>query len=165
MHSHELVTALFKLTMATCIAIAMATTAWADVVTRGGEIYQANCAVCHAPDGNPDPESPVVQGLGVVPANFADTLFNSREGESEWKLVVTYGGAALAFDHAGLGQGVGDLGHCRQRQRGILCQLLGRAGAPLGQRHLRHHHDRVICQAIEPKHRISKPILLFLPFQ
>jgi mono/diheme cytochrome c family protein len=72
-------------------------TASADELARGQEIYQTNCAVCHAADGNPDPDSPIVQGLGVVPANFADTLFNSREGESEWKLVVTHGGAALAF--------------------------------------------------------------------
>jgi mono/diheme cytochrome c family protein len=69
----------------------------ADMSTRGGEVYQTHCAVCHGPQGQPDEDSPVIQGLGVVPANFSDTLFNSREGEGEWKLVVTHGGAALAF--------------------------------------------------------------------
>jgi mono/diheme cytochrome c family protein len=69
----------------------------ADDHSRGAEIFQANCAVCHGTNGEPDPDSELVKGLGVVPANFADALFNSREGETEWKLVVTHGGAALAF--------------------------------------------------------------------
>ncbi len=73
------------------------TAATADELARGAEIFQANCAVCHGSEGQPDPDSPLVQGLGVVPANFSDALFNSREGASEWKLVVTHGGAALAF--------------------------------------------------------------------
>jgi mono/diheme cytochrome c family protein len=69
----------------------------ADELERGADIFQVNCAVCHGAQGWPDPDSPVVQGLGVVPADFSDTLFNSREGASEWKLVVTHGGEALAF--------------------------------------------------------------------
>ena len=64
---------------------------------RGSEIFAVNCAMCHGPNGSPDPDSPLVEGLGVVPADFSDTLFNSREGEGEWKLVATYGGAALGF--------------------------------------------------------------------
>ena len=64
---------------------------------RGAEIFAANCATCHGPAGAPDPDSPLVKALGVVPADFSDTLFNSREGEGEWKLVATYGGAALGF--------------------------------------------------------------------
>ena len=95
MQSHFSILKLCCLVMACYVA--MASTAQANQIARGEEIYQVNCAVCHASDGNPDPDSPVVQGLGVVPANFADTLFNSREGASEWKLVVSNGGAALAF--------------------------------------------------------------------
>ena len=64
---------------------------------RGAELFAANCATCHGVNGWPDPDSPVVKGLGVVPADFSDTLFNSREGEGEWTLVVTHGGAALGF--------------------------------------------------------------------
>ena len=64
---------------------------------RGAEIFAANCATCHGPAGAPDPDSPLIRSLGVEPADFSDTLFNSREGESEWKLVATYGGASLAF--------------------------------------------------------------------
>jgi cytochrome c553 len=64
---------------------------------RGAEVFSANCATCHGPNGSPDPDSPLVKALGVVPADFTDTLFNSREGEGEWKLVATHGGAALGF--------------------------------------------------------------------
>lgn len=64
---------------------------------RGTEIFTTNCATCHGPDGSPDPDSPLVKSMGVVPADFSDTLFNSREGEGEWKLVATHGGAALGF--------------------------------------------------------------------
>lgn len=64
---------------------------------RGAEIFQANCAVCHGPEGQSDPDSPLVQSLGVEPANFADALFNSREPASDWQIVITSGGAALGF--------------------------------------------------------------------
>lgn len=69
----------------------------ADELARGAEIFQANCAVCHGPSGQPDPDSPLVQGLGVVPANFADALFNSREPAGDWKNVITHGGPVLGF--------------------------------------------------------------------
>jgi mono/diheme cytochrome c family protein len=68
----------------------------ADLV-RGEEIYRGNCATCHGPEGRPDPDSALVQGLGVVPANFSDPLFNSREPLSDWKIVVSHGGTALGF--------------------------------------------------------------------
>jgi mono/diheme cytochrome c family protein len=66
-------------------------------LARGAEIFAANCATCHGPAGGPDPDSALVQSLGVMPANFADALFNSREPASTWKMVVTYGGAEMGF--------------------------------------------------------------------
>lgn len=66
-------------------------------LARGADIFSTNCSTCHGPDGGPDPDSPLVQGLGVVPANFADALFNSREPASDWKIVITHGGPALGF--------------------------------------------------------------------
>ena len=69
----------------------------ADQLAQGRNIFQANCVTCHGPQGSPDPDSPLVQSLGVVPANFSDALFNSREPLSDWKTVVTYGGPALGF--------------------------------------------------------------------
>lgn len=47
----------------------------ADALARGAEIFAANCATCHGPAGGPDPDSPLVKSLGVVPANFADVGF------------------------------------------------------------------------------------------
>lgn len=73
------------------------TTVNADELARGEEIFQTNCAVCHGPNGSPDPDSQLVQGLGVMPANFSDALFNSREPAADWKMVITHGGGALAF--------------------------------------------------------------------
>lgn len=74
---------------------ASATTA--DQLARGQSIFAANCASCHGPAGKPDPDSLVVQALGITPADFADSLFNSREPVSAWKTVVTHGGPALGF--------------------------------------------------------------------
>lgn len=71
--------------------------ALANDYSRGAEVFQANCAACHGMQGQPDPDSPLVESLGVVPANFSDALFNSRESVTEWTLVATHGGPALAF--------------------------------------------------------------------
>ena len=69
----------------------------AQDLARGAEIFYANCAACHGSAGSPDSDSPLVQGLGVVPANFSDALFNSREPIGDWRIVVTHGGQALGF--------------------------------------------------------------------
>jgi mono/diheme cytochrome c family protein len=69
----------------------------ANDLARGAEIYAANCMTCHGPTGHPDPDSALVQALGIVPADFADALFNSREPASTWKLVITHGGPPVGF--------------------------------------------------------------------
>jgi len=74
-----------------------AATVVADDLAKGATIFSANCVSCHGPEGRPDPESPLVKSLGVVPANFSDKLFNSREPVSDWKTVVIHGGPALGF--------------------------------------------------------------------
>ena len=58
-------------------------------------LYATHCASCHGPGGDLDPDNPVVQGLGVEPANFTDPLFNSREPAVDWEMVVEHGGAVL----------------------------------------------------------------------
>lgn len=75
----------------------MVTTAYADDIARGEAVYSTHCVSCHGSVGQPDPESALVKALGVVPANFSDKLFNSREPVSAWKTVVTHGGSALGF--------------------------------------------------------------------
>ncbi len=69
----------------------------AEDLSRGQAVYAENCASCHGARGQPDPESVLIKALGVVPANFSDSLFNSREPVSDWKIVVTHGGPALGF--------------------------------------------------------------------
>ncbi|MBT8091582.1 MAG: cytochrome c [Gammaproteobacteria bacterium] len=63
----------------------------------GQAIYEQNCAVCHGTSGMPDADSPVVKGLGVLPANFSDPLFNSREPAGDWEMVIKYGGHAMGL--------------------------------------------------------------------
>ncbi len=63
----------------------------------GRVIYDRNCVTCHGQTGKPDPSSPIVKALGVVPADFTDPLFNSREPGDDWKMVIKYGGAALGL--------------------------------------------------------------------
>jgi cytochrome c553 len=60
-------------------------------------VYDSTCAVCHGANGSPDPDSPVVQGLGVTPADLSDPLFNSREPSADWEMVVKHGGHAMGL--------------------------------------------------------------------
>lgn len=78
--------------MAAHIAAAQA----ADI-DAGRNAYATNCAVCHGQNGKPDAESPVVKGLGVIPADLSDPLFNSREPAGDWEMVIKYGGHALGL--------------------------------------------------------------------
>ena len=66
-------------------------------LSAGQRIYAAQCAVCHGASGRPDPSSPVVKALGVMPADFSDPLFNSREPASDWEMVIKHGGHALGL--------------------------------------------------------------------
>lgn len=77
--------------------LAWAGSACAQDLERGRQVYERNCVACHGPAGKPDVHGPVVQALGVPPADFSDALFNSREPLSDWRLVATHGGPSLGF--------------------------------------------------------------------
>ena len=73
------------------------TAAKAGDIAAGRSVYETTCAVCHGQNGKPDPGSPVVSGLGVMPADFSDPLFNSREPVGDWEMVIKYGGHAMGL--------------------------------------------------------------------
>jgi len=62
-------------------------------------LFATHCASCHGAGGAPDLDGPVVQGLGVEPANFSDPLFNSREPAADWVLVIEHGGASVGLSN------------------------------------------------------------------
>lgn len=66
-------------------------------IEAGRRTFESVCATCHGASGRPDPESPVVQALGVEPADLSDPLFNSREPAGDWEMVVEHGGHALGL--------------------------------------------------------------------
>ena len=66
-------------------------------IEAGRAVFASTCATCHGPEGSPDPGSPLVKGLGVVPADLSDPLFNSREPAGDWEMVVRYGGDAMGL--------------------------------------------------------------------
>lgn len=80
---------------AACLAFLNAADA-ADI-ENGRQVYDTYCVSCHGAGGMLDPSSPVIQGLGVTPADFSDALFNSREPAADWQMVIKYGGHALGL--------------------------------------------------------------------
>ncbi len=66
-------------------------------LANGQQVFESTCAVCHGRTGSPDPDSPVVKGLGVLPADLSDPLFNSREPFGDWEMVVRHGGYAMGL--------------------------------------------------------------------
>ena len=88
--------------LACCLSLPAA--AAADL-EAGRRTFEALCATCHGVTGRPDPANPVVQGLGVEPADLSDALFNSREPANDWLIVVRHGGQALGLSEAMPAQG------------------------------------------------------------
>jgi cytochrome c len=87
-----IISIVFSLTIGSTISLVQA-----NENASAKEIYQNNCASCHGAGGKPDSDSPLFKELGVLPANFTDPLFSSREPSKDWFLVVKEGGAAKGF--------------------------------------------------------------------
>jgi mono/diheme cytochrome c family protein len=85
--------ALSGLLLGSCLAV----TAVAADLEEGKAVFDSTCAVCHGASGRPDPDNPVVKGLGVVPADLSDALFNSREPAGDWEMVIKHGGYAMGI--------------------------------------------------------------------
>ena len=87
----------FVLLAASGLGMAIATSAHAANIDNGRQIYDTYCTSCHGAGGQLDESSPVVQALGVIPADFSDPLFNSREPADDWVMVIKHGGHALGL--------------------------------------------------------------------
>lgn len=85
------------MTAAGLLCTALTHSAQAADIEAGRPIYDTYCVACHGVGGRLDESSPVIQGLGVIPADFSDPLFNSREPAGDWEMVIKYGGHALGL--------------------------------------------------------------------
>ena len=61
----------------------------------GREVYQSACASCHGSDGRATPS--VESGYPLVPPDFSDCNFSTREPAADWVGVGHDGGPARAF--------------------------------------------------------------------
>jgi mono/diheme cytochrome c family protein len=82
---------------ASALLLACAEAEAAPDLALGQRLFAQACASCHGASGRSDPTSPVVDALGVEPADLSDPLFNSREPALDWELVVRHGGRALGL--------------------------------------------------------------------
>lgn len=82
------------------LSVAFSAPAGSADLAAGKKIFEEICAACHGPAGRPDPSNPAVQALDPQPADLSDPLFNSREPEEDWNIVVTHGGPALGLSAA-----------------------------------------------------------------
>jgi hypothetical protein len=60
------------------------------------QVYEAACAACHGPDGRAGPA--VDADYPLVPPDFSDCRFASREPDTDWLAVSHDGGPARGFD-------------------------------------------------------------------
>jgi mono/diheme cytochrome c family protein len=79
------------------LSVAFALPAHAADLEAGKKTFEEVCAACHGTTGRPDPNNPTVAALDPQPADLSDPLFNSREPEADWNIVVTHGGPALGL--------------------------------------------------------------------
>jgi len=68
----------------------------AEPLPSGRDLYLNSCAACHGPDGTG--AQALIAGLPVVPPDFTESVFASREPAADWAGVVTYGGPLRGFD-------------------------------------------------------------------
>jgi hypothetical protein len=68
---------------------------FAQTARSGREVYEAACAACHGIDGRGGPA--VASDYPVVPPDFSDCSFSTREPSADWVAVGHRGGPVRAF--------------------------------------------------------------------
>ena len=68
----------------------------AEPTPSGRDLYLSSCANCHGTDGTGT--QALVVGLPIVPPDFTESVFASREPAADWAGVVTHGGPLRGFD-------------------------------------------------------------------
>jgi mono/diheme cytochrome c family protein len=79
------------------VCLPLASAVHAADIDNGQRVYDTYCTSCHGAGARLDESSPVVQALGVIPADFSDPLFNSREPAGDWEMVIEHGGHAMGL--------------------------------------------------------------------
>ncbi len=67
-----------------------------DGQPTGRDLFLRSCANCHGADGTG--AHALVVGLPILPPDFTESVFASREPSADWAGVVTYGGPLRGFD-------------------------------------------------------------------
>ena len=96
---------LIALIVASGLCLPLVSSVHAADIDNGRQVYDTYCTSCHGVSGRLDASSPVVQALDVVPADFSDPLFNSREPAADWEMVIKHGGHAMGLAEQMLPQG------------------------------------------------------------
>ena len=89
-------------------AFAWATCAFAQTAQTDREIYESACAACHGSDGRGG--SAVTADYPLVPPDFTDCHFASREASADWFAIGHEGGPVRGFDRMmpAFGEALGD---------------------------------------------------------
>lgn len=81
------------------LTVAVAMTAPADATGQtarsGREVYEAACVACHGVDGRGGPA--LAADYPLIPPDFTDCDFATREPATDWQVVARHGGPARAF--------------------------------------------------------------------
>ena len=77
------------------VCLTQAVDLFAQTSRTGRQIYESACAACHGADGSGAPS--VAAHFPVIPPDFSDCSFATREPEADWVGVSHRGGTSKAF--------------------------------------------------------------------
>jgi len=81
--------------LAVCFSLTLAVDLFAQTQRTGRQIYESACAACHGSDGTGSPS--IAADSPLMPPDFTDCSFATREPEADWVGVSHRGGPSKAF--------------------------------------------------------------------